>query len=172
MLLKHNLALVVDDVTVLVDQVALNIDQTALLVSVLTGRVLFQNWSSVLVSVKVTLNTLDVKLSERENLRELSVLQVGALPDLSLISINDVTLFVDEISFFVNSTSKIVEQLAGTIVLGDDVTVLILIELAHHVLDVEALSIVIEKLVEIVVIQLALIKLLTALFVYDVALAW
>jgi len=162
---------VVDDVTVLVDQVALNIDQTALLVSVLTGRVLFQNWCSVLVGVKVTLNTLDVELSEGENLRELSVLQVGALPDLSLISINDVTLFVDEVSFFVHSTSKIVEQLAGAIVLGNDVTVLILVELAHYVLDVEALSVVVEKLVEIVVIQLALIKLLTALFVYDVALA-
>jgi len=108
-LFEHNLALMVDDVTVLVDQVALKVDQTALLVSVLTRRILFQNWRAVLIIVQVALNALNVELSEGENLRELSILQVSALPDLSLISINDVALFVDEVSFFVNSTSKVVE---------------------------------------------------------------
>lgn len=171
-LLKHNLAVVVDDVAVLVNQVALDVHQTAFLISELPARVLLQHGGAVRVRVKVTLNALDVELREWENLRELSVLQVSALPDLALVNVDDVALFVDEVALFVDGAAEVVEELSGAVVLGDDVSVLVLVELAHHVLNVKALAVVVKQLVQVVVVQLALVELLAALLVHDVALAW
>jgi len=54
--------------------------------------------------------------------------------------------------------------------MGHDLAVLVSIELTHNVLDIEAFSIVVEKLVQVFAIKLFLVKLLATVFVNDVSL--
>lgn len=165
--------MVVNNVAHFINQVALDIHKAAFFVCVArTRRVLLQDGGSVGVSVEVALDALDVELGEGEDLWEFSVLQVRSLPDLTFVRINDVSLFVNQVSSLINSTAQVVEQLSLSIVLGDNVSILVFVELAHHVLNVKALAIVVEQLVQVFIVELAFIKFLSSVFVDNVALAW
>lgn len=59
-----------------------------------------------------------------------------------------------------------------SVVLGNNVSILIFVKLAHHVLNVEALSIVVKELVEVVIVKLTLVKFLSSVLVDNMALAW
>jgi len=169
-LVKHHIAISVDNVALLIHKVATDVYKTAFAVDVtVTAWSFLEDRGTLLVDVDFTLDSLDVEFSVGENLDELARFEVCLLPQDSSVDINDVTLLINEVSLFVDEAAEVVEQVV-TALLGLDVAIRVLIKLAHYILDVEALTTVIEQLVQVFASQLTLVELLTSVFVDDVTL--
>jgi len=124
-----------------------------------------------LVSVVVTLNSLNIKLGEGEDLGELSVFEVFLTPELLAGNVDDVATLVNQVAFLVDSAAEVINQpLLGVLV--DDAAVSVFVELAHNFFNVEALGLVVEEFRQVTFPgELALIEFLATVHVNQVALA-
>jgi len=153
-----------------VDQIASLVDSSLLLVDQIAVGVLVQDWVGQRTHLKFTSDVVDVELSEEENLRELSVLQVLGLEDSLVILVDDVSILVDEVTLLVDLSTEVVEK-AGAILGSEwhDIAIAVFIKDSHDILDVEALSAVIEKSLEVLIVKHLSVKLLSAKLIKDMA---
>lgn len=86
------------------------------------------------------------------------------------IDVNNIAKFISEVALFINLSAKVVQQFALATVFGLNETILVFIKLAHHILNVETLAIIVKELVEVIIVELALVKFLSSIFVNNVAL--
>ena len=91
------------------------------------------------------------------------------LPDFSPFPIDEIALIIDEVSFWIDFPANIVSESVIWTLLKHDITIGILIKDTNDVLDIVALATIVEKLLEVTIIQLLSVELLPALLVNDVA---
>jgi len=95
------------------------------------------------VHINVTLHSANVESSERENLGELSGFKVRFLPQLLSVQVDNVSKFVDQVTFIVAWAAKVIAK-TFLVLLRNDSTVSILAKLAHNILDVETFALIIK----------------------------
>jgi len=130
-----------------------------------------KNWSTILTYFNFSLNSLNVKLSEWENLREFSCFKISLLPKLFSININNVTSLINQISFFIDLATKIIKKFTAILV-RSNISLLVLINLTHNVFNIETFSTIIEEFVKIITSKLTFIKLLATILIDNVTLVW
>ena len=108
-LLEHQLSFLVDDVTILVDQVARAVDCAPFLIDI-RGALFFQNWLALRIIINVAHNLPLAELREREDLWELTVLQMLLLPKLLAVDVHYVAVLVHQVAFLVHATAEVVDK--------------------------------------------------------------
>jgi hypothetical protein len=66
---------------------------------------LYDNQLAMRVNIAITLDPFDVKLSERENLDEVSAAQIFLRPNNLAINVDDVAILINQIASLVNLTT-------------------------------------------------------------------
>jgi hypothetical protein len=103
---KHFWALEVDNVALLINQVTFWVDCTIMFVNEEIRLVfLYDNQLAMRVNIAITLDPFDVKLSERENLDEVSAAQIFLRPNNLAINVDDVAILINQIASLVNLTT-------------------------------------------------------------------
>lgn len=142
----------------------------ALPVNQISIFVFIKYWVSYWIHLKITKNVLNVELSEWENLRDLIILQMSGLENLSTILINDVSIEIDEVTLFVDKSTLFVHELSFVILLLNHFTLGIFINLSDHIIDVEPPSIIIKQFGQVSISShLGLVELLTAIVIDQVS---
>jgi hypothetical protein len=110
------------------------------------------------------LNLFYVEFSEGENFYEFPGFEAGEGEKLFVVHINDVAIRVDQVAFIIDPTAHVVKKFLSVLGgVGDNSAQLVLIKLAHNILDVVALTRKSEKFGDITFRrQLLFVKLFTA----------
>jgi hypothetical protein len=113
--------------------------------------IFLENGFSARVHFEVAKHILDIELSERENLRDLIVLKMLLLEDLSSISVDHVAILVNEVASAIDASLQLVEQVALLVGDGFKVAFIVLRYLPDTVGNVESTPVVVEKLGEVAI---------------------
>lgn len=154
----------------LVNQVALLVDKAFLLIKEAVLAFLRLKCARC-VSLAISFDAGDVELGESEDFGELSVLERELLEDNALLGVHDVALAIDQVALVVDAAAQQIDHPALLALLHNNLRLRVLLENAHHFLDVESAALVVEQLVQVSIwLELSLVKFLTSRNVNNVAL--